>query len=159
MRPGGPLGYAVWRQPGREVRYMNSRVAVLTLSVGLGLCPFAAFAHHSFAAEYDSNQPISLKGTVVTMEWVNPHSWLHITVKDEAGKMVEWRCETAPPNILYRQGWRKNSLKEGDVVTVEGFRAKDNSATMSARSVTDADGHRMLAGSAGAEGAPTSGKQ
>ncbi len=137
---------------------MNSRVAIWTLGVGLGLCPFAAFAHHSFAAEYDSNQPITVKGTVIMMEWVNPHSWLHILVKDDAGKMVEWRCETAPPNMLYRQGWRKNSLKEGDVVTVEGFRAKDNSSTMSARSVTDADGHRMLAGSAG-EGAPPTGKQ
>jgi hypothetical protein len=142
----------------REVRQMNSRVAAWTLSVGLGLWPIAAFAHHSFAAEYDSGQPISLKGTVVTMDWVNPHSWLHIVVKDDAGKMVEWRCETAPPNILYRQGWRKNSLKEGDAVTVEGFRAKDNSATMSARSVTTADGHKMFAGSADA-GAPPDGKQ
>jgi hypothetical protein len=136
---------------------MNSRLRVWALGVGLGLLPVAAFAHHSFAAEYDSNQPISLKGTVVTMEWVNPHSWLHIAVKDEAGKTVEWRCETAPPNMLYRQGWRKNSLKEGDVVTVEGFRAKDNSATMSARSVTTGDGHKMFAGSAGT-GAPTDGK-
>jgi len=137
---------------------MNSRVAIWTLSVGLGLSPFAAFAHHSFAAEYDSNQPITVKGTVIMMEWVNPHSWLHIMVKDDTGKMVEWRCETAPPNMLYRQGWRKNSLKEGDVVTVEGFRAKDNSLTMNARSVTDADGHKMLAGSAN-EGAPPTGKQ
>jgi hypothetical protein len=137
---------------------MSSRVAVLALGVSLALSPFSAVAHHSFAAEYDSAQPITVKGTVVTMEWVNPHSWLHILVKDDAGKMVEWKCETAPPNILYRQGWRKTSLKEGDVVTVEGFRAKDNSNTMSARSVTDADGRKMLAGSAG-EGAPPTGKQ
>jgi hypothetical protein len=92
------------------------------------------------------------------MDWVNPHSWLHILVKSDDGKMVEWKCETAPPNILYRQGWRKTSLKEGEVVTVNGFRAKDNSSTMSAQSVTTADGHKMFAGSAG-DGSPSNGKQ
>ncbi len=131
-------------------------LAVLGIAAGLGALP--ALAHHSFAAEYDQSKPITLKGTVVKMDWVNPHSWLHIAVKGEDGKVVEWNCETAPPNGLYRQGWRKSSLKEGDEVTVEGYQAKDNSATMNARSVITADGKRMFAGTAGDNGPGGDGK-
>ena len=129
------------------------RNAILALAAIVGLAGLPAWAHHSFAAEYDSNQPITLKGTVTEMEWVNPHSWLHLEVKQADGSVVQWTCETAPPNMLYRQGWRRSSLQKGDQVTVEGFRAKDRSATMSARSVTTADGKRMFAGSA-TDGAP-----
>jgi len=110
-------------------------------------------AHHSFAAEYDSGQPITIKGTVNKIDWVNPHSWVHVDVVQPDGKVVTWQCETAPPNSLFRQGWTRNSLKKGDQITVEGFRAKDSSATMSARSVLTADGKRMFAGSAN-DGAP-----
>ena len=91
------------------------------------------------------------------MDWVNPHSWLHIRVTEEDGKVVEWLCETAPPNGLYRNGWRKDSLKEGEQVTVEGFRAKDSTNTMTARSVTTGDGRKMFAGTA-TDGAPDSKK-
>lgn len=115
----------------------------------------AAWGHHSFAAEYDANKPVTLKGTVVKMDWINPHSWLHVAVKDDNGKTEEWNCETAPPNGLYRQGWRRDSLKAGDQVTVEGFRAKDGSNTMNARSVTTANGRRMFAGTSG-DGGPSS---
>jgi hypothetical protein len=125
---------------------MRTRISAAVLGAFALASVVPVSAHHSFAAEYDSNKPITLKGTVVKMEWVNPHSWLQIAVVGADGKTVEWKCETAPPNILYRQGWRKTSLKEGEPVTVEGFQAKDNSATMSARSVTGADGKRMLAG-------------
>jgi len=125
---------------------MKKSITVAALSALALLSGVPALAHHSFAAEYDSNKPITLKGTVVKMEWVNPHSWLHIAVKGEDGKTVEWNCETAPPNGLYRQGWRPTSLKEGDQVTVEGFQAKDNSNTMNARTVVTADGKRMFAG-------------
>jgi hypothetical protein len=131
---------------------MNKPIFVAALGILAGFGALPALAHHSFAAEYDQSKPITLKGTVVKMDWVNPHSWLHIAVKGEDGKTVEWNCETAPPNGLYRQGWRKNSIKEGDEVTVEGFQAKDNSATMNARSVTTADGKRMFAGTAGDNG-------
>ena len=87
------------------------------------------------------------------VDWVNPHSWVHIDVTEPDGKVMNWSCETAPPNILYRQGWRRHSLKEGDEVTIEGFAAKDATATMTASSVTLANGRRMLAGS-NTDGAP-----
>jgi hypothetical protein len=126
---------------------MKKPKIVFALGLLTAICG-PVWAHHSFAAEYDSNEPVTLKGTVVEMEWVNPHSWLHIEVKGADGAVVAWTCETAPPNMLYRQGWRKTSLKKGDEVIVEGFRAKDKSATMSARAVTTPDGKRMFAGSA-----------
>ena len=109
--------------------------------------PPALSAHHSFAAEYDAKKPVTLKGKVTKVDWVNPHSWVHIDVTGPDGKVTNWSCETAPPNILYRQGWRRDSLKEGDEVTIQGFAAKDSSATMTANSVTTASGKRMLAGS------------
>ena len=110
-------------------------------------------AHHSFAAEYDPKQAITIKGTVNRVDWVNPHSWVLVDVADADGKVTTWQCETAPPNSLFRQGWTRNSLKKGDQITVEGFRAKDSSTTMSARSVLTADGKRMFAGSAN-DGSP-----
>lgn len=110
-------------------------------------------AHHSFAAEYDANKPVTLKGKVTKVDWINPHSWVHIDVTGADGKVTNWSCETAPPNILYPQGWRPTSLKEGDEVTIEGFAAKDATATMTARSVTLADGRKMFTGS-NTDGAP-----
>ena len=136
---------------------MRTRTIVTVLSAA-AMIQGVALAHHSFAAEYDSNKQISLKGTVVKMDWVNPHSWLEIAVTGPDGKTVNWRCETAPPNGLYRQGWRKTSLKEGDTVTVEGFQAKDNSTTMNARTVVTADGKRMFAGTAEQPGGDKSDK-
>jgi hypothetical protein len=137
---------------------MRNRLLVLILGCGLMASPSLLSAHHSFAAEYDANKPVTLKGKVTKVDWVNPHSWVHIDVADANGKVTNWSCETAPPNTLYRQGWRRNSLKEGDEVTIEGFMAKDATATMTARSVTLADGKRMLAGS-NTEGAPPDSKK
>jgi hypothetical protein len=121
-------------------------LAILILGGGLVFSASTLSAHHSFAAEYDSKQPITLKGKVTKVDWINPHSWVHIDVTDAAGKVTNWNCETAPPNTLYRMGWRRDSLKEGDEVTIDGFRAKDGTATMTARSVTMADGRKVLAG-------------
>jgi len=117
-----------------------------------------AWAHHSFAAEYDANRPVTLKGSFAKMDWVNPHSWVYLDVMNADGTMQRWACETAPPNGLYRRGWRKSSLKDGDIITVEGFLAKDGSKTVNARSVVTADGKRMFAGSSN-DGGPADTKE
>jgi hypothetical protein len=129
--------------------------AILIGASALLLAALPALAHHSFAAEYDGSKPTTLKGTVTQVEWVNPHSWVHIDVTDENGKVSQWSCETAPPNMLYRQGWRRDSLKPGDQVVIEGFLAKDGTHTMNARSVQTSDGRRLFAGSANDGGPQT----
>ena len=126
---------------------------MILLCAGVLACPAILSAHHSFAAEYDGNKSVTLKGKVTKVEWVNPHSWVYIDVTDANGKVTNWSCETAPPNMLYRQGWRRDSLKEGDEVTIDGFLAKDGSATMTARSVTMSGGRKMFVGSNN-DGAP-----
>jgi hypothetical protein len=108
-----------------------------------------ALSHHSFAAEYDRNKPIKISGTVTKLEWMNPHIYFYVDVKDAAtGKVVNWACEGAAPNGLYRNGWRKDSLKAGDPVTVDGWRAKDGSNLLNAGTVTLPDGKKVFAGSA-----------
>ena len=131
------------------------RIKLLALTAGAVLLFTAAsvLAHHSFAAEFDGNAPITIKGKVTNFEWVNPHSWVHVDVVDENGKSVNWACETAPPNMLYRAGWRRDSLKEGDEIVVEGFKAKDGSHTMNARMVTTPDGKKFFVGTT-TDGAP-----
>jgi Family of unknown function (DUF6152) len=126
---------------------MRTRFGLIAAAVLCVAAPLAA--HHSFAAEYDGTKPVVLTGKVSKVEWVNPHSWVYIDVADASGKVVTWACETAPPNALYRQGWRRDSLKNGDQVTIDGFLAKDGSPTMNATSVKMADGRRMFAGSSG----------
>jgi hypothetical protein len=110
------------------------------------LCCLPVQAHHSFAAEFDASQPITVKGTVVKMDWVNPHSHLMFDVKAEDGSIQHWSAECLPPNGLYRQGWRKDSVKAGDEISVTGFKAKDGSNYMWASSVSTADGRRLFAG-------------
>jgi Family of unknown function (DUF6152) len=128
------------------------------IGAGLLVGPGTLSAHHSFAAEYDAGKPVTLKGKVTKVDWVNPHSWVHIDVTGPDGKVTSWACETAPPNILYRQGWRRDSLKEGDDVTIDGFSSKDGSATMTARSVTLSNGRKMFVGS-NTDGAPAEPKK
>jgi hypothetical protein len=120
---------------------------VLTAACAVLLVAIPSLAHHSFAAEYNANKALTLRGKVTKVDWVNPHSWLHIDVTGEDGKVTSWACETAPPNILYRQGWRRDSLKVGEDVVIEGFAAKDASHTMTARTVQTPDGKKLLAGS------------
>lgn len=116
--------------------------SLLLVAVGLPLV-----AHHSFAAEFDQTKPIELAGVVTKVEWMNPHTHFYVDVKEESGSVVNWDLETASPNALSRQGWRRNSLKVGDSVTVRAFRAKDGSLLASARLVTLADGRKVFAGS------------
>ena len=104
-------------------------------------------AHHAFAAEYDSNKPITFTGTVTRVEWLNPHARIYVDVKDENGKVVNWDCELGPPNGLMRRGWRRDSLKPGHVVTVSGFRSKLSPVGANARTVKLPDGRQVFAGS------------
>lgn len=114
---------------------------VLTAAL-LGLAA-QAFAHHSFYAEFDSNKQVVLEGTVVEMEWKNPHSWLVVSVVNEAGETEEWRVEGGSPNVLMRLGWTRDSLPTGTKVKVTGFQAKDGARRASSRSLEFPDGRQM----------------
>jgi hypothetical protein len=110
-------------------------------------------AHHSFAAEYDGNAKLTLKGTIAKIDWMNPHIWIYIDAKDDAGKTTRWQCEGGPPNSLTRNGWTKDAVKTGDEVLIDGFRAKDGTNTCNARSIKMPDGRTVFAGTAD-DGAP-----
>jgi hypothetical protein len=109
-------------------------------------------AHHSFAAEYDRSKPITLKGTVTKVEWQNPHIYFYLDVRDQGGKVDNWAVEGGAPSSLYRAGWRKDSLKVGNEVTVEGWLAKSGAKLANMRTVVLADGRRVLGGSSGETG-------
>lgn len=119
------------------------------LAVGLVLTadPAVMFAHHSFAAEYDGNQPVTLKGTLTKVEWVNPHGWIYVDVPDKDGKVVNWAVEFGSPNALLRRGLRRTDFPAGMEVTVKGFLAKDGRPTVNASSVTLPDGRSLYTGS------------
>ena len=127
----------------RAVQILVLTVAALTLAVT------SAPAHHSFAAEFDANKPFKMTGAVTKVEWMNPHTFFYIDVKDEkTGKVTNWGMEMGSPNILMRQGWRRDTMKIGDVVIVEGSLAKDGTPTGNARTVILASsGKKLFAGS------------
>jgi hypothetical protein len=126
---------------------MRTKIAVLI--AGLSLAAAApVLAHHSFSAVFDGSKKVAMTGTVTKLEWANPHIWVYFDVKEANGSVTQWQCEGGAPNSLVRQGWNKNSLKTGEVISVEGSRAKDGSNTCSVSSVKLADGKRLFAGQA-----------
>jgi hypothetical protein len=136
---------------------MKALAPRLMVSVGaILLATQPAVSHHSFAAEFDGTQPVTLKGTVTRVEWVSPHGWVHMDVKGQDGKVVSWAVETAGPNALLRRGVRKTDFPIGGEVVVSGYRAKNGTPTANASTFTLPDGRELLAGSSGT-GAPGDG--
>ena len=131
---------------------MRFKLAAFLTGVGLLAATLPALAHHSFAAEYDANKPIKISGVVTKMEWMNPHARFYVDVKEADGKVTNWNFELGAIPVLLKQGWRKDSLKQGDQITVEGSLAKDGSKSANARSVVLSDGRRVFAGSSGGNG-------
>jgi hypothetical protein len=123
-------------------------VSLVLAALAVASAATTADAHHSFAAQYDANKPVTLKGTVTKVEWTNPHARFYINVPDSDGKVVNWNLELASPNYLKRAGWSSTSLKEGDEVTVEGSLARSGANMANAATVTFADGTRVFARSA-----------
>ena len=124
------------------------RTRIVLLFAGLLSTAVPVLAHHSFSAVFDGTKKVSLTGTVTKLEWANPHIWVYFDAKEPNGSVTAWQCEGGAPNSLVRQGWNKNSRKTGDVIAVEGSRAKDGSNTCSVSSVKTADGKRLFAGQA-----------
>lgn len=133
---------------------MRAKFGLLIASAGLLAVAAPMFAHHSFAAEYDNSKPVTLTGTVTKVEWMNPHARFYINVKDDKGATTNWEFELGSPNGLARRGWTRNSMKEGDSVTVDGYLAKDGSNLANARNVKLTDGRKLFAGSTD-DGGPT----
>jgi hypothetical protein len=132
---------------------MRAKSTVLLVGLGLVVGAVQLLAHHAFSAEFDVNKPVTLRGTVTKMEWVNPHAWIHIDVKGPDGKVVRWMIEGAAPNAMLRRGFTKDSLPIGTEIIVEGYQAKDGSNTSSGRNLTLPDGRTLFVGSTGT-GAP-----
>jgi len=133
------------------------RTKLLALLTGVGLLLSAvvpAWSHHAFAAEFDEKKPVKVRGTVVKWELTNPHSWIHIDVKDTAGKVSTWMIEGASPNNLYRLGLTKESIPVGSEITVEGYQAKDGSTRAVGKNILFADGRKFFLGLTEAESGP-----
>ena len=136
---------------------MDKRFALPMVALSLALATVPVAAHHSFAAEFDATQPVTLKRTVTLMEWLNPHAWIHIDVKNPDGTVTQWLIESGTPNTLFRRGFTKDSLKAGTEIIVEGYRAKNGKNRANGRDLMLPNGKRLFLGSSGT-GAPADGK-
>jgi Family of unknown function (DUF6152) len=125
--------------------------SILVAFVGIGLIAAPVLGHHSFAAQYDRSKPVTLKGTVTKVEWMNPHIYFYVDVKDDADHVTNWAIEGGAPSMLYRNGWRIESLKVGDKVTIDGWIAKDGSNLANMRTATLADGKTVFGASSGGD--------
>jgi hypothetical protein len=126
---------------------MRTKLAVALVLAGLLLAASPAWAHHAFGAEFDIDKPVSLKGKLTRVEWVNPHAWIHIDVKSADGQVVDWMVEGGSPNTLLRHGFNRNTLEVGTVIVVSGYQAKDGSNKANGKDITFEDGRKLLMGS------------
>ena len=133
---------------------MRRRIAVTLTLAGLLLAAVPLFAHHAFTAEFDAKKPLKLRGTVAKIELINPHSWIHIDVKNSDGTTTRWMIEGGTPNTLLRRGFTKSSLPVGTEILVDGYQAKDGSNRANGRDLTFPDGKKIVLGSSGPEGPP-----
>ena len=133
---------------------MDKRLVFVAAGAGLLLAALPVAAHHAFAAEFDSNKPVKLQGTVAKVEMVNPHSWIYIDVKNPDGTTSQWMVEGGSPNALVRRGFTKNTLPKGTEVIFEGFQAKDGAFRANGRDITLPGGKKLLLGSSGNEAPP-----
>jgi hypothetical protein len=132
---------------------MKRRLSLQLIAVAGLLAVVPAFAHHSFSAEYDANKPITIKGSLTKVEWVNPHGWIYVDVKDDSGKVANWAVEFGSPNAMLRRGLRKTDFPSGIELVIKGYRAKNGSYTVNGTSVKMPDGRNLFVGSSGT-GAP-----
>ncbi len=134
---------------------MRMKLGTVVIIIGFAMCGGATsvWAHHAFAAEFDANKPVSFKGTITKMEWVNPHTWLHVDVKKPDGTVENWAIEAGTPNVLFRRGFTKESLLPGTEIMIDGYQAKDGSHRANGRDLTLPDGRKLFLGSSGT-GAP-----
>ena len=132
---------------------MRTDLAILLAGLGIVIAVVPVSGHHAFAAEFDAKRPIKLRGTVMKMEWINPHTWLHVDVKQPNGQVINWAIEAGTPNVLFRRGFSKQSLLPGTEIVIDGYQAKDGSHRANGRDLTFADGKKLFLGSSGT-GAP-----